>query len=104
MYSKSFVLNDLVLGFIVLCTRKYFLCIGDRGVHASALYNKDTAGFRLWHDFSGAPITDVNVFLTLEQSRILKTQLNWRPKMWEELRVRMRFLFYNYEVYLFNRS
>lgn len=65
------------------------ICVGDRGLHSSASYSKDSASARLWHDVSGNVITDVNVFLSLEQSRILKTQLNWRPKMWEELRVRI---------------
>ncbi|XP_054710208.1 apolipophorins-like [Uloborus diversus] len=59
----------------------------NTGVQASAAFPKDSVSLKISHSKRGNIVTDVNMYLGLEESKVLKSQINWRPRMWRELRI-----------------
>ncbi|KFM65445.1 Apolipophorin, partial [Stegodyphus mimosarum] len=59
----------------------------NSGVQFAAAFPKDSASLKVSHSTRGNVINDASVYLGLEESKVLKSQVNWRPRLWEELRI-----------------
>ncbi|GIY39271.1 apolipophorin [Caerostris extrusa] len=59
----------------------------NTGVQISASFPKESASLKIAHSKRGNQMTDASVFLGLEGSKVLKSKINWRPKMLKDLRI-----------------
>ncbi|GBN55232.1 hypothetical protein AVEN_85750-1, partial [Araneus ventricosus] len=59
----------------------------NTGVQISASFPKESASLKISHSKQGREMTDASLYLGLEGSKILKSKINWRPKMWQDLRI-----------------
>ncbi|CAL1268821.1 unnamed protein product [Larinioides sclopetarius] len=59
----------------------------NTGLQISASFPKESASLKISHSKQGREMTDASLFLGLEGAKILKSKINWRPKMWQDLRI-----------------
>lgn len=88
-------------------TAAFFIHIDDRLVKLDANFTPDasqnlrmlgiipdarSASFDLWRDYEDIRIVDVAYYLRMNHSRLITSQLIWRPKLKIELKVRFKFI------------
>ncbi|GFT71844.1 vitellogenin [Nephila pilipes] len=59
----------------------------NTGLQISASLPKESANLKISHSKKGNQVTDASILLGLEGSKILISKINWRPKLWEDLRI-----------------
>ncbi|GFQ98349.1 vitellogenin [Trichonephila clavata] len=59
----------------------------NTGVQIEASFPKESANLKISHSKKGNQVTDASMLLGLEGSKILISKINWRPKLWEDIRI-----------------
>lgn len=95
-------------------TSEFYINIDDRFVRWDANFTPDasqnlrmlgiipdarSASFDLWRDYEDIRIVDISYYLRMNHSRLITTQLLWRPKLKSDIKVRA--LFYVFELIIF---
>lgn len=95
-------------------TATFFVDIDDRFVRLDANFTPDatqnlqmlgiipdarSAKFHLWRNYEDIRIVDVAYFLRMNHSRLISSELIWRPKLMNEIKVGGDGLFMQFELY-----